>query len=165
MSITNNEITQNSKSEPKNSQSCVPLKVPKCEIFDSSVFYDFYTIMSSSVGDLMVSMYSWRAKRWISRHFLFWPNSDDSKKAWSSSTCLLYGGVHVNRSPPRGEGIWNPFSTVPLCSIFSYRLCDEARFQSLWRHTVTVYIYGLYKSQIRRADVEVWICEDYSNKC
>ncbi len=40
------------------------LKVPKCEIFDSSDFNDFYTIMSSWVGDLVVKI--------LTCYFNFW---------------------------------------------------------------------------------------------
>ncbi len=38
MSITNNEIVQNSKSEPKNSHSRVPLKLAKCGITNNPKF-------------------------------------------------------------------------------------------------------------------------------
>jgi hypothetical protein len=34
----------------------IPLKVPKCEIFDPSDFPDFYTIKSSWLGNLVVKI-------------------------------------------------------------------------------------------------------------
>ncbi len=44
------------KNRSQKSRDTVPLKVPKCEIFDRSDFPDFYTIKSLHVGDFGVKI-------------------------------------------------------------------------------------------------------------
>ncbi len=44
------------KTRSEKSRDTVPLKVPKCEIFDRSDFPDFYTIKSRQEGDFGVKI-------------------------------------------------------------------------------------------------------------
>jgi hypothetical protein len=63
-------------------------------------------------------------------------------------------GGRVYQTTPRG-GLWNPFSSIPLCLIYSFRLHDEARFQSLllpsWHRTV-FHFWGMNKYKWAQRD-------------